>query len=79
VPEAVYPTPPQPHNATVEEQPPDIRFPGQLSVDEKPLIFVLINALRELNDKLNQTRNDLNVAVRRIVQLERPPESRSIA
>jgi hypothetical protein len=79
VPEAVYPTPPQPHNAMDEEQPPDIRFPGQLSVDEKPLLFVVINALRELNDKLNKTTADLAVAIRRIVELERPPETRTIA
>jgi hypothetical protein len=39
-------------------------------VDEKPLLFVALNALRELNDKLNKTTDDLAVAIRRIVQLE---------
>jgi hypothetical protein len=70
VPEAVYHTPPQPVDPFAEEKAPDARFPGQLSVDEKPLLFVALNALRELNDKLNKTTDDLAVAIRRIVQLE---------
>ena len=48
----------------------DKRLPDQLSLDDKPLLFAVINALREINDRLNDTTEKLGIANKRIVQLE---------
>jgi hypothetical protein len=41
-----------------------------LAVADGPIVAALVNAFRELHDLLNETREQLGVATRRIVQLE---------
>jgi hypothetical protein len=41
-----------------------------LAVADGPIVAALVNAFRELHDMLNETREQLGVATRRIVQLE---------
>jgi len=55
IPELVYETPEPPHDPTYDYKGENLTIPGQLSLDDRPLIFAAINAIRELaemNDAL---------------------------
>lgn len=48
IPELVYETPEPPHDPYYDYKGKNLTIPGQLSLDDRPLIFAAINAIREL-------------------------------
>lgn len=53
IPEAVLePGEPPRRRKEGDEEPEPIRLPGQLALDDKPLLYALINSVRELNNKI---------------------------
>jgi hypothetical protein len=52
IPECVHATPEPPADPTRDEAPEKLRLDGQLSFNEQPLLYAMVNALREISARL---------------------------